>query len=424
MIDLKSITKKYPDCLLSSDKLRSYLIDLYPTEKRDIFIICAIFDCGIVEEIKSLHETNGEVEHFRINNWCEILENHYGIAKKFGYDNLLLWCDAFDVEILNYSQGLDISNNILNGIGDCRDENIIIPKNVIKIADNAFHKCKTIKSIKLSESILEIGANAFYDCSNIEKIYISKSLVEIGVRAFENCSSLNAVNIKDLSRWLKINFKGYFSNPLYYAHKLYLYNELITDLNLPDTLTTVPIRAFQGCLSIKTIAIPDSVKNIGGWAFEGLTELKAIIIPNSVNYIGSYAFNGCNSLTEVFLPDSVENLGKDAFPKSCKINGNNKNIFSRPKTTNNNGKRNNYTPDFDYYDGDLDRYYADSKAEADAKYMKEVERDSRFDSGGNFERPDFGYLEDIENEEKWRPGYEDDYGKAYNDKFIDDDDYY
>ena len=34
---------------------------------------------------------------------------------------------------------------------------------------------------------------------------------------------------------------------------------------------------------------------------------------------------------------------------------------------------------------------------------------------------DLGYLEDMDNQESWRPGYEDDYGKAYNDNDLDDD---
>ena len=61
--------------------------------------------------------------------------------------------------------------------------------------------------------------------------------------------------------------------------KLYLNDELITDL-----------------------VIPDNVTSIGSWAFGGCSGLTSVTIPDSVTSIGYAAFKGCNGLTSITLP--------------------------------------------------------------------------------------------------------------------------
>ena len=55
MINLKEVITKYPECLVSSEKLKAYLTDLYPDEKAKVSIIVAISNSGIAEEIKKSH---------------------------------------------------------------------------------------------------------------------------------------------------------------------------------------------------------------------------------------------------------------------------------------------------------------------------------------------------------------------------------
>ncbi|MBE5747485.1 MAG: leucine-rich repeat domain-containing protein [Clostridiales bacterium] len=67
--------------------------------------------------------------------------------------------------------------------------------------------------------------------------------------------------------------------------------------------------AFYGCSSLTEIVIPEGVTSIGDGAFRGCTSLTSVVIPERVTSIGGYAFYGCSSLTEIVIPEGVTNIG-------------------------------------------------------------------------------------------------------------------
>lgn len=87
----------------------------------------------------------------------------------------------------------------------------------------------------------------------------------------------------------------------------------LTEVVIPDTITTIENAAFMNCTSLETIIIPDSVTYIGESAFQGCTALKNVVIGNGVKEIGDLAFKGCTALTQLDLGDSVEVIGNGAF---------------------------------------------------------------------------------------------------------------
>ena len=131
--------------------------------------------------------------------------------------------------------------------------------------------------------------------------------------AFYNCSSLTDVNITDLAKWCGISFGNLYANPLYYAHQLYLNGTLITDLVIPDSVTSIGSSAFSGCSSLTSITIPDGVTSIGYEAFSNCSSLTSITIPDSVTSIGGDAFSGCRSLTSITIGNGVTSIGYYAF---------------------------------------------------------------------------------------------------------------
>ena len=92
MIDLKEVITKYPECLESSEKLRAYLTDLYPSEKAKVSIIVAIFNCGIAGEIKN----SASIEDIVIERFCTRLENDYGYSQKLSKECIDLWLWVYE----------------------------------------------------------------------------------------------------------------------------------------------------------------------------------------------------------------------------------------------------------------------------------------------------------------------------------------
>ncbi len=155
--------------------------------------------------------------------------------------------------------------------------------------------------------VVEIGGSAFFNCSKLTNVTIPNSVVAIGNSAFDFCSSLMSVYIHDIDAWCNIVFAHPSANPLYYAKKLYLVKngspELIEDLVIPDSVTTICEWAFYNCDSFTSVTIGNSVSSIGYQAFNGCYKLASITIPNSVTSIGSYAFYGCSQISNVYIYD-------------------------------------------------------------------------------------------------------------------------
>jgi hypothetical protein len=195
--------------------------------------------------------------------------------------------------------------------------NLKIGNGVTSIGVGAFTSCSGLTSISMPNSLLSIGRYAFSDCTSIKSITISSSITSIGEMAFYGCESLTSVHITDLERWLNIYFEFQYSNPLNYAHHLYLNGNEIKDLVIPNNVTRINDYAFLGCSGITSVMIPESVNEIGIYAFKDCTGLTSVKIPNSVTKIGAYAFSGCNGLTSIIIGNRVKFIEGAAFEK-CK----------------------------------------------------------------------------------------------------------
>jgi hypothetical protein len=164
----------------------------------------------------------------------------------------------------------------------------------------------------IPDSVTSIGSYAFEDCSSLTSVVIPNSVTSIENYAFYGCANLKDVYISDIAAWCNISF-SYYSNPLCYADNLYLNSELITELVIPDNVTSINDYAFYDCDSLTSVVIGSSVTRIGMDAFAGCSSLTNVVIGDNVTSISSYAFDGCNSLTSVVIPKSVTSIGSCAF---------------------------------------------------------------------------------------------------------------
>ena len=209
--------------------------------------------------------------------------------------------------------------NSVTSIGESAFQNcsglksITIPESVTSIESSTFYGCSGLKSITIPESVTSIGDYTFYGCSGLKSVTIGNSVTSIGEEAFSGCSGLTKAEFSSIENLCKIEFDFYYSNPLYYAHHLYVNGDEVKNLVIPNSVTHINGYAFVACSGLTSITIPNSVKSIGIYAFWNCSGLTSVTIGNSVTSIGSWAFSDCSSLTSVTIPESVTSIGSSAF---------------------------------------------------------------------------------------------------------------
>ena len=229
------------------------------------------------------------------------------------------------------------------------------------IADKAFLSCSGLTAVTLPDSVINIGDSAFFGCNGLTTVTIGKNVRHIGVAAFSGCNNLKEVHVANLPAWCNSTIGSFEANPLYYAHNLYVDDELLTEAIIPDGVTTINSFVFCGCTNLTTVNIPGSVTSIGSNAFYGCDGIVAATIPQAicssqlstifpaayptiavvtigdgvtdignstfagcrgltnvtispdVARIGASAFSGCSGLSRITIPDSVTSIGADAF---------------------------------------------------------------------------------------------------------------
>ena len=262
-----------------------------------------------------------------------------------------------------------IPNNVTNIGGGAFDRcfgliSVTIGNSVTNIGMSAFNYCHSLTSVTIPNSVRSIGDYAFKLCGGLTEITIGNGVTSIEGHSFEYCSNLTKVNYTGtIAQWCKIAFEGLCANPLYYAHNLYINDNLVSDLVIPDTDEEIKQYAFVNAKCLTSVTIPNSVTSIGTDAFTSCSGLTAVyysgtiaqwcgitfnsnplanahnlyvdnnlvtnlVIPNTVTEIKNRAFQGATCLTSVTIPNSVTSIGDRAFTSCSGLTY----IFANPTT--------------------------------------------------------------------------------------------
>lgn len=208
-----------------------------------------------------------------------------------------------------------------------------------------------IKTVTIGEGITTLHQNTFYGCSNMTEITLPSTLTDItGNVTFYGCNNLKKVHISDLDAWCRMNFglvqHQEQASPLFGGATLLLNGEEITEITVPDGVTT--IWSYQYSIpTLKKLILPDSIETVAAYSLKNTknTEihisdleewleidfrlfqsgpldkatlyidgepLTSLTVPDGITEIKKSAFNGYDKLTYLDFND-VTSVGEYAF---------------------------------------------------------------------------------------------------------------
>ncbi len=194
-----------------------------------------------------------------------------------------------------------------------------------------FKNCKNLSSVTFGKNVEKIPAYTFYGCNGLTSINIPDSVTEIGDSAFRDCSGLKEVHITDLSAWCKIVFEGLISNPLCYAHHLFLNGVEVKNLTIPSDIKEIKAYAFYKCSGLTSVMIGSGVTSIGEDAFDGCSGLEEFIVDIGNTTYSSQDGVLYNKMKSTILlapegikgtiniPESVTSIGENTFYDCSKL---------------------------------------------------------------------------------------------------------
>lgn len=258
-------------------------------------------------------------------------------------------------------------------------ENIELPS-VMSLGDSCFADCKRITELHISDQVtvsaphekygpfvgsgikkvvVEDGTTAVPSyicagCTEVTELYLPESLKKMGYYCFSGMQGLKEVTVRS-----DISVEATSAVPVFYdtGIETITFTDGVTtvprymfaggcgraaEINLPDTLRTIGVSAFEGCSSLTDLEIPLSVTTLDVACFKGAASLnelnirknyempsscvhspfedsgiQKLVFEEGVTSIAPYLFNGgCSKVAELVLPSTLQTVGHEAF-KNC-----------------------------------------------------------------------------------------------------------
>ena len=199
--------------------------------------------------------------------------------------------------------------------------NVAMNAGVASIESEAFSGCRALASITIPDSVQAIDGKAFYNCSMLTNVVMGAGVKSIGQGAFEYCAALKEIHISDLAAWCGISISTYTACPFGAGYSLYLGDELVTDVAIPDGVEAISYKVFDSCISLTAVTMAESVTNVGWSAFRNCANMTNAVLGVGVKSISKCAFEGCAALRSARLPLGLESIGDYAFYGCAALEG-------------------------------------------------------------------------------------------------------
>ena len=210
---------------------------------------CAFYDCSSLTSVtigNSVTSIGGSAF-----SYCSAISDITITADSMeeylnGYTNKL--CYYYGSSLKSAKRHLLIDNEIIT--------NVVIPENIDTINSYAFYNCSDIRSLTLHDNVY-LNERPFSGCDSIQSITIIAPSIE------QYCQSTINDNLYD--------------NKLTNAERnIIIDGQKITDLVIPESVTTISEYLFYNSTSLTSLVLPESVESINKGAFYGCDNLDAI----------------------------------------------------------------------------------------------------------------------------------------------------
>ncbi len=152
------------------------------------------------------------------------------------------------------------------------------------------------------DRVIGIGTRAFDDQMFLTDVVIPEGVTSIGDHAFYGCRSL--VNVRIPTGVTSIG-----------DYAFYECNSLM-NAQIPTGVTELGKMAFFNCVLLESISLPEGVTTIGSFAFAQCDALSSVVLPETCTSIGDHAFSYCDGLKEITLPGALTIISENIF-ESC-----------------------------------------------------------------------------------------------------------
>ncbi|MCM1546145.1 MAG: leucine-rich repeat domain-containing protein [Clostridiales bacterium] len=250
------------------------------------------------------------------------------------------------------------------------DEELTLPKNVVRIAPYAFAGCKTLKKVTTPVKLASIGKGAFFGCDNLVEVTIPGRLfrrvnggkvfpsnADIYFRFYASAGAQSededysdrfgseeeyvASGVNDVERAFKDEVQS--EEIITIVEEFPIEPEPEADLGdgdkrtlqermdaiIPNDPTGDPDLQRNSLVNLsdylivddevikyigthKVTQVPDFITRIGENAFSN-RDVEKVILPPRLKLIGKNAFSWCEKLTEIVMPDSLQMIDDGAF---------------------------------------------------------------------------------------------------------------
>lgn len=206
------------------------------------------------------------------------------------FDSCTLWNGQVDFPNLIELGGNAFSKSGVNKVLSLGSITILQGAPNTGYSSGMFRDCKSLTYVNLPETLQTIGINVFMGCTSLSSINLPSSIEVVGAQAFHNCTSLE---IDDLSL---PNLTSLGSNA-FYGVKIKKISNLGKITALPTGTSST--QNFGNKSTLTEVVLPDTLTSIPQYSFSGYAALANCDIPSTCTYIGSRAFYGANSLSTI-----------------------------------------------------------------------------------------------------------------------------